>query len=196
MAPCKQSPLPNVRPGLILLSPRRAQTISGAACVRVASAVVTSTTEAVPKAPPARPQTTVFTHSPSLDGIRAIAVLLVVIEHGSVRLLARDSWMPVGRIGVGIFFVLSGYLITSLLLSERANRGQISLRDFYVRRALRIWPLYYTVLLIQLVVLLHVDSGPWGGEWVSTASSKYPAFTHVWWSYLIFAQNYFSDVHH
>ena len=157
---------------------------------------MTSTTEAAVKALPAQPQTTVFTHSPSLDGLRAIAVLLVVVEHGSVHLLARNLWMPFGRIGVGIFFVLSGYLITSLLLAERANRGRISLRDFYARRALRIWPLYFAVLLLQLLVLLHVDSRPWGGMWVSTDSSKYPAFSHVWWSYLVFAQNYLSDVHH
>lgn len=138
----------------------------------------------------------VFTHNPSLDGLRAIAVLLVVVEHGSVKLTARGSWWVTGHIGVGIFFVLSGYLITSLLLRERANRGRISLRDFYWRRALRIWPLYYAVLLLQLIVLLHVDSRPWGGMWVSTDSSKYPAFTHAWWSYLVFAQNYFSTAHH
>lgn len=157
---------------------------------------MTSTTEAAPQAPPAAHQAAVFTHSPSLDGIRAIAVLLVVVEHGSVRFLPRDSWLVFGRYGVGIFFVLSGYLITSLLLRERVNRGRISLRDFYVRRALRIWPLYYAVLLLQVVVLLHVDSRSWGNVWVSTDSSKYSAFTHVWWSYLVFVQNYVSDVRH
>lgn len=157
---------------------------------------MSSTIEAPPKALPAPLRNVVFTHSPSLDGLRAIAVLLVVIEHGSVRFLPQNLWLVFGRIGVGIFFVLSGYLITSLLLSERANRGRISLRDFYVRRALRIWPLYYAVLLLQIVALLHVSSQAWGGVWVSTDSPKYEAFTQVWWSYLVFVQNYFSDVHH
>lgn len=160
----------------------------------VASALVTVTTptDAAPSAPP---RAAGFAHSSSLDGLRAIAVLMVVVSHGSSQLLARDTRFAVGGIGVGIFFVLSGYLITSLLLRELANRGQISLRDFYVRRALRIWPLYYALLLLHMVVLVHVNSRP-GDSWVSTDSPKYAAFGHVWWSYLVFVQNYVSDMHH
>lgn len=143
------------------------------------------------------PKVEVFTHNPSLDGLRAIAVLLVVVSHGSVRLLAPHTGTGgTGGIGVGIFFVLSGYLITSLLLRERSNRGRISLRDFYVRRALRIWPLYYAVLLLHLVVLVHINARQWGGMWVSTSSPLYASYGHVWWSYLVFAQNYVSDMKH
>jgi peptidoglycan/LPS O-acetylase OafA/YrhL len=152
-------------------------------------------TEVAPPVVPVASSPAVFTHNSSLDGLRAIAVLLVVVSHGSSLLLARDTRFAVGGIGVGIFFVLSGYLITSLLLRERANRGQISLRDFYMRRALRIWPLYYAVLLLYLVVLVHVHSRP-GDSWVSTDSPKYAAFDHVWWSYLVFVQNYVSDLKH
>jgi peptidoglycan/LPS O-acetylase OafA/YrhL len=157
---------------------------------------VTVTTPTDVVTPSAPPRAAGFAHSSSLDGLRAIAVLLVVVAHGSGQLLAPDTRFGVGSIGVGIFFVLSGYLITSLLLRERVNRGRISLRDFYVRRALRIWPLYYAVLLLHLVVLVHLDSRPWANAWVSTDSPQYAAFGHVWWSYLVFVQNYVSDLHH
>ena len=164
--------------------------------VGVASALVTTTTDTAPAAKTAT-QAAGFAHNSSLDGLRAIAVLLVVLSHGSALLLARNTGTAgTGGIGVGIFFVLSGYLITSLLLREHSNRGRISLRDFYVRRALRIWPLYYAVLLLQLVVLVHINSRLWGGVWVSTNSPQYANYGHVWWSYPIFAQNYVSDIHH
>lgn len=161
----------------------------------VASNAVTSTAQAPSQAPSIPPQAGIFTHVPSLDGLRAIAVLLVVFSHGSYWLLPPDVRIPMGGIGVGIFFVLS-YLITSLLLRERSNRGRISLRDFYVRRALRIWPLYYAVLLFHLLVLLHIDAKHWGGVWLSPSAPQYPNFGHVWWSYLVFAQNYVSDLKH
>lgn len=157
---------------------------------------MTSTAQAPTEAPLTLPPARSFAYNPSLDGLRAIAVLLVVFSHGSYRLLAPDVRIPMGGIGVGIFFVLSGYLITSLLLREHANRGRISLRDFYVRRALRIWPLYYAVLLLQLVVLVHINAKQWGGVWVSPSAPQYANFGHVWWSYLIFAQNYVSDLKH
>ncbi|UMB69025.1 acyltransferase family protein [Mycobacterium paraterrae] len=157
---------------------------------------MTETTEVAPTVPETSSPPAVFAHNPSLDGVRAIAVLLVVVAHGTVRLLAPHQWTFVGGIGVGIFFVLSGYLITSLLLRERSSSGRISLRDFYVRRALRIWPLYYAALALHLIVLLHIDSRPWSNVWVSTYSPQYAEFGQVWWSYLIFAQNYVSDLHH
>jgi hypothetical protein len=67
-------------------------------------------------------------HLPALDGLRAFAVALVVGHHLSYRAL------PGGRIGVDVFFVLSGFLITGILLRERAERGQVSLAAFYLRR--------------------------------------------------------------
>src|SRR5919201_5629123 len=72
-------------------------------------------------------------HIPALDGLRGIAVLLVVSWHA---LRAPHA----GALGVDLFFVLSGFLITSLLISEWRRSGSISLRAFYRRRALRLLP--------------------------------------------------------
>src|SRR5579859_7269324 len=74
---------------------------------------------------------------PTLDGLRAVAILIVMVAHvfhDNVRLLA------LGHMGVLIFFALSGYLITTRLLAEYRSSGRISLRDFYLRRAFRILP--------------------------------------------------------
>ena len=83
-------------------------------------------------------------HLPALDGVRAVAVLLVMFSHSP---LGRAP----GDLGVSAFFVLSGFLITWLLLRERADTGSISLRRFYARRTLRIFPAYYVFLLVSLV---------------------------------------------
>lgn len=88
---------------------------------------------------------------PCLDGLRAIAVLLVISEHLRYDSIAGDylKWLPFdGRTGVALFFVLSGFLITLLLLDERARRGSIDLRRFYLRRSLRILPAYYVFLVV------------------------------------------------
>ncbi|WP_338552688.1 acyltransferase family protein [Paenibacillus sp. KS-LC4] len=69
-----------------------------------------------------------------LDGIRAIAVIAVIVYH------LHPGWMPGGLLGVGIFFVLSGYLITSILLKELEKRGKIDLKAFWIRRAKRLLP--------------------------------------------------------
>lgn len=167
---------------------------SGPPSGSVRSPSVTAT-EATPTiTAPAKAAT--FTHSASLDGLRAMAVLLVVIAHGSSTLLPKADRITTGHLGVEVFFVLSGYLITSLLLREYENRGRISLKDFYIRRALRIWPLYYAVLVLLLVVLIHVNSKAFGGAWVSTNSPRYELLGDEWWSYLFFLQNYVSDPKH
>lgn len=84
---------------------------------------------------------------PSLDGLRAVAVLLVILHHLGVR------FAPHGR-GVLTFFVLSGFLITWLLLKESDRRGDISVRGFYLRRVLRIFPAFYVFWAIHLAVTL------------------------------------------
>ncbi len=82
-------------------------------------------------------------HVPGLDGIRAVAVLGVLAFHGGV------SWAGGGLLGVDIFFVLSGFLITSLLVGEWASSGRVRFRHFYERRARRLLPaLFLTMLLI------------------------------------------------
>lgn len=79
---------------------------------------------------------------PSLDGLRALSFLLVFVAHAGAERVVPGSF------GVTVFFFLSGYLITTLLRVEHAKTGAISLRDFYQRRALRILPPLYIVLVI------------------------------------------------
>lgn len=94
-------------------------------------------------------------HIPSLDGIRAVSFLIVFVSHSGY-----GSVIP-GGFGVTVFFFLSGFLITTLLRMELAASGTISLRDFYLRRALRILPPFYAVLaLATLLVLAGVLNGP------------------------------------
>jgi peptidoglycan/LPS O-acetylase OafA/YrhL len=76
-------------------------------------------------------------YEPPLDGIRAIAVLAVVLYHGIPRLAPSG-----GYVGVDMFFVLSGFLITRILLGEEASTGRISLPNFYMRRVLRLTPAF------------------------------------------------------
>jgi peptidoglycan/LPS O-acetylase OafA/YrhL len=97
---------------------------------------------------------------PGLDGLRAVAALAVFVDHAeqTQEWVGRDAldgnqMVSLGRQGVEIFFVLSGYLITLLLLRERARFGAVSLPRFYARRTLRIWPLYYLTVLLLWVVL-------------------------------------------
>ena len=103
---------------------------------------------------------------PELDGLRFVAFLMVYLFHGGVppailaRLLgsrAAHAFLENGGYGVQLFFILSGYLITALLLREEARYGRIALRAFWVRRILRIWPLYYLLILIGFVVLPGLD---------------------------------------
>lgn len=83
-------------------------------------------------------------HLPGLDGLRCLAILPVIWHHSTPRLL--PGVLGKGAVGVDLFFALSGFLITTLLLRERRERGVISLGAFYARRSLRIFPLYYAVL--------------------------------------------------
>ncbi len=98
---------------------------------------------------------------PSLDGIRAIAILMVIALHLCQRLDLMDHNSPIGLLryflfglggdGVGIFFVLSGFLITHLLLKEHDAKGHINLGDFYLRRTFRILPPLYAYLIFVVV---------------------------------------------
>jgi peptidoglycan/LPS O-acetylase OafA/YrhL len=78
---------------------------------------------------------------PALDGLRALAVVAVMLYHGGV------SWMPGGFLGVDLFFVLSGYLITTLLVAERARWGSIDLLAFWARRGRRLLPALFLMLI-------------------------------------------------
>ena len=83
-------------------------------------------------------------YRPDIDGLRAIAVSAVVIHH------AFPEWFPGGFIGVDIFFVISGYLISSIILDNLA-RNRFSFADFYARRVKRIFPALFLVLAFTLV---------------------------------------------
>lgn len=96
---------------------------------------------------------------PALDGIRALAVLAVVIFHTS------EAWLSAGFLGVDVFFVVSGFLITALLVAERERAGRVDLRAFWIRRARRLLPALalvlaattvYAVLLLGDQLLTHL----------------------------------------
>jgi peptidoglycan/LPS O-acetylase OafA/YrhL len=88
-----------------------------------------------------------------LDGLRAIAVLAVILYHADL------GWLPGGFLGVDVFFVISGFLITTLLLAERERLGHIRLRAFWLRRARRLLPALFLVLAatLSLAVLFAPD---------------------------------------
>lgn len=97
---------------------------------------------------------------PALDGLRFFAFLLVFFHHAAPNVLpdsnAPQDWqywwhalVMGGAFGVPIFFALSGYLLTTLLQKELKETGRIDIRAFYMRRVLRIWPLYFLVVLID-----------------------------------------------
>src|SRR5574337_816257 len=91
---------------------------------------------------------------PGFNGVRFFAAILVLVDHtelfrsyiGFDTFWADNFSSHLGALGVTIFFVLSGFLITYLLLCERKEFNTINIRDFYLRRILRIWPLYYLIL--------------------------------------------------
>ena len=102
---------------------------------------------------------------PYLDGLRAVAVLLVLWAHfpfvtGSF--VSEAFWkisqaLRTGYIGVDLFFVMSGFLITRILLNERLSNGTISFRRFYINRALRIFPIYYICIAIYALLYARHD---------------------------------------
>ncbi|MEY2474548.1 MAG: hypothetical protein QOK28_3877 [Actinomycetota bacterium] len=97
-----------------------------------------------------------FHHVPGLDGIRAVAVLFVIGLHfGSIWADKRPGGLlPGGYAGVDIFFVLSGFLITTLLVGEKAGTGGVGFKKFYARRGLRLLPALYTVLVAHTIYTL------------------------------------------
>lgn len=99
-------------------------------------------------------------HSPKLsyraeiDGLRAIAVVIVILYHAEIVLFGRD-WFEGGYIGVDIFFVISGYLITRIILSELQTSGSFSFLKFYERRARRILPMLFIVIFVSIPFAWH-----------------------------------------
>jgi len=93
---------------------------------------------------------------PSLDGLRAISITLVILSHlVKWKHISLNLLGYYGALGVFVFFVLSGYLITNLLLREYERTSTISLRNFYVRRAFRIFPAAFVFLAVVIVLYWH-----------------------------------------
>ena len=118
-------------------------------------------------------------HIPSLDGIRAISFFIVFLGHAGL-----GSIVP-GYFGLSLFFFLSGYLITTLLRLEYEGSGNVSLRQFYLRRVLRIFPPFYLVLAVASLLTYFGLTG--GTLWPSGVLAQclhltnYWVVRHGWW---------------
>lgn len=133
------------------------------------------------------------TYLPTLDGWRAIAIMLVVIAHGSDSISNALSTIgihldfshikEVGLFGVQIFFGLSGLLITSRLLVSESKYGRISLRSFYIRRAFRILPAAFGFLIVVGILGLLGIIPMTLGRWLSTLFffANYSTATSTWY---------------
>ena len=96
---------------------------------------------------------------PSLDGLRAISIVLVIFSHavGTQGFPITVTHVATAELGVRVFFIISGYLISLLLFAEQERHGQISLLKFYYRRGFRIFPAFYTMIaIIALLAALDV----------------------------------------
>src|ERR671917_1081296 len=126
-----------------------------------------------------------LSYLPGLDGLRAFAVIAVLLYH------AELSWIRGGFLGVEVFFVISGYLITTLLLTEWHQQGRINLMGFWLRRVRRLLPALYLLLVVTLafaVVFLP-------GEVARLRGDALAAFGYVTNWYLILGeQSYFETV--
>lgn len=120
-------------------------------------------------------------HIPQLDVLRGIAVLTVMGYHGLYLIphLHLNLVLGTGYLGVDLFFVLSGFLITGILVRTKDSPNYF--RNFYARRALRIWPVYYALLLFTFIALplIHPQS-----------AADIFAKSHPWESYPLFLQNF------
>jgi len=113
---------------------------------------------------------------PQFDGLRGLAILSVLIGHsGFLEALPHAGMLEYTRFGVDLFFVLSGFLITGILTDSKGSHHYF--RNFYARRALRIWPLYYLVLFVAFVVAPLF------------APSMRPTAVSVWPAFVFYVQN-------
>lgn len=125
--------------------------------------------------------------SPALDGLRAIAVLLVVLFHarltkiGIPRHNAIDEMIRGGFLGVDLFFVLSGFLITALLLREQAEQDRFRIGHFYGRRVLRLLPALYLVLFVHALFVYLVSFRIEGGARAELATLFSSVFYYANW---------------
>jgi peptidoglycan/LPS O-acetylase OafA/YrhL len=115
----------------------------------------------------------------SLDGLRALSIIAVVYHHAQGQ-LAFGKLSGRGFLGVDLFFVISGFLIVTLLLRERSRTGDISLRHFVARRALRIMPLYYGVIVLSVVLFVGLRGSDRQGQLFLSELPYYLTYTTNW----------------
>src|SRR2546427_6524666 len=121
-------------------------------------------------------------YRPGLDGLRALAVIGVLLYHAGVR------WMPGGLLGVDLFFVISGFLITSLLIAELRRSGRIALAGFYGRRARRLFPALAAVLALAVGAMALFRPGDlvrFRGDLLASVG-----YVANWW-FIVKRQSYF-----
>jgi peptidoglycan/LPS O-acetylase OafA/YrhL len=118
---------------------------------------------------------------PQLDAVRGLAILVVMFHNISPKypLFHSDKLFSNGWMGVDLFFVLSGLLITGILLDTKESLGYF--KNFYVRRCLRIWPLYYSLLFFMFVVVRFLNPP----EYHVVVQTSSP-----WWAFPLFLQNF------
>src|SRR5580700_9993704 len=118
---------------------------------------------------------------PQLDALRGLAVLLVLLHNTNIYpswhlgFISDNGWM-----GVDLFFVLSGFLITGILLDTKQSAEYF--KNFYARRCLRIWPLYYSALLFMFVILPLLRP--------TEAAAIFAPRSSPWWAYPLYLQNF------
>jgi peptidoglycan/LPS O-acetylase OafA/YrhL len=118
---------------------------------------------------------------PQLDAVRGLAVLLVLLHNTDLYPSLHLQWISGnGWMGVDLFFVLSGFLITRILLDTKESEGFF--KNFYARRCIRIWPLYYSALLFMFVFVPLLRP--------SDAHTVFEARSSPWWAYPVFLQNF------
>lgn len=122
---------------------------------------------------------------PGLDGLRAVAIIGVLLYHAGIE------WIPGGFLGVDVFFVLSGFLITSLILEEYDRSGRVDFRRFYIRRARRLLPAVFVMLIaVGVAVLLFYKDALSAFREDALATLLY---VNNWW-YIVVDQSYFESM--
>src|SRR5580693_8644950 len=122
---------------------------------------------------------------PQLDAVRGIAILIVIFHNSLSKFpsLPLQSLFSYGWMGVDLFFVLSGFLITGILVDTKESEGYF--KNFYARRCLRIWPLYYSLIFFMFVVVRFLKPS----EFHTVVQTSSP-----WWAFPLFLQNFLLPV--
>lgn len=130
----------------------------------------------------------------SLDGLRCVSILAVIFHHTASKFYPNIAILHLGHMGVHLFFAISGFLITTLFLREKDISNDISLKKFYMRRILRIFPIYYLIIAVY-VVLVPIFKSPedskqffhnlpyfltYTSDWFTNYSQSHLTFYFAW----------------